>query len=213
MSNTKRLKYQRTSVFVARYPFEVINDFIPLARREEIDNCGNSDTANSKYYAFKLLQIALRRVYNVDIADCALVRNNNGKWQCNVCQLSISHCNDIVVVAVSNMPVGVDVERIAPDRFDGKLQTRIFTQNETLCSNALTAEERCNYANRIWTVKEAVFKRNDASSFVPNKIDSVACADYCKTVSVNKGYYLTVTSTLSNADVEFSCLNGEKIDN
>lgn len=180
-------------VFVASYPFDVLSAYLPCARQREIDECLNDDVKNSKYYAFKLLEIALKSVYGADMRDCNVVRNDRGKWTCDVCNFSLSHCGDVVAVAVSDAPVGVDVERINASRFEDKLQRRIFTENERETASAMTDAERCDFANRIWTVKEAQFKRSGGKVFVANQIEaSLAESETKRLSSNNREYYLSV---------------------
>lgn len=200
----KQHPHQQIYVYVARYPFETTDNFIPQARRDEIDNCGDRDVANSKYYAFKLLELALKEVYNVGLSESKLVRAANGKWTSSVCELSISHSNDIVAVAVSDLPVGVDVERINPARFDDRLQMRIFTQAERLYANAMTDDERRLYANRIWTIKESEFKRQGGASFVASTIESASVvSDVKRLVSNGAKYYITA---VGENGIDISCI-------
>ena len=198
---------QHISVFVARYPFEVLTPNLPDVRQKEIENISNSDVAKSKYYAFKLLEIALKDVYNVGINDCNLVKTPCGKWQCDVCNLSVSHSCDVVAVAVSDLPVGIDVEKIDVLRFNESLQKRIFTAEEQKTVATMQQEERRLYANRLWTVKEAIFKLDGQGTFVSSNVDSGKSPYITKTVSANCDYYLTVATSTKNFDVDYCAIN------
>lgn len=183
---------QNIRVFVTKFPLGVSSYYLPPTRREEIDNCKDEGVRQRKYYAFKLLELALNVVYSKLMRDVKFEKNASGKWTCDVCEFSISHCNDIVVVAVSDRPVGVDVELIDETRFDERLQQRIFCKNEQNAAWQMSQEQRAQYANKLWTAKEAIFKRDDGTAFVANSIDTTVSV--FETVIVNdadKKYYLS----------------------
>lgn len=65
--------------------------------------------------------------------------------------VSISHCDDRVVCAVSSAPVGIDIEKIRPVR-DGMAQ-RVCTEEEL----SYAGQDMTRFFE-IWTAKEAYFK-------------------------------------------------------
>jgi len=71
-------------------------------------------------------------------------------------EFNISHSGDITVCAVSNSPVGVDIEIIKPRNISRLM--RILTPRERKALEALNGEEKLREFYRIWTVKEAVCK-------------------------------------------------------
>ena len=88
--------------------------------------------------------------------DVTLVYNSVGKPCVPGVHISISHCDDMVVSAVSKSPIGVDVERIRDDFPD---LSRFCTPREQIylseAEDSLSFSERCC---RIWTFKESYFK-------------------------------------------------------
>lgn len=64
--------------------------------------------------------------------------------------ISVSHCRDMVAVAISDRAVGVDIEYMGRN-FSG-VQTRYMTSQEIL----LTCDSR--WAAMAWTAKEALYK-------------------------------------------------------
>lgn len=194
---------QHIHVFATKFPLGVTSYYLPAERREEIDACADEKVRNQKYYAFKLLELAISAVYGKRMRDCNFSKDKFGKWTCDICQFSISHSNDIVAVALSDMPVGVDFEPIDLARFDARLQQRIFTKNEQTLAWDMPEAQRAEYANKLWTVKEAVFKRQGGNAFVANQVET-DCEKY-KTAILNddsKHYYISVASTL-DATVDF----------
>lgn len=69
----------------------------------------------------------------------------------NAAFVSISHCDDWVVCAVSSTPVGIDIEKIRPVR-QGMAQ-RVCTPEEL----AYVGQDMTRFFE-IWTAKEAYFK-------------------------------------------------------
>ncbi|HAK58356.1 MAG TPA: hypothetical protein DCP06_05195 [Lachnospiraceae bacterium] len=67
---------------------------------------------------------------------------------------NISHTSHMVVGAVSDKEVGVDIEHIRS--FDKPLLKRAFTENER--ASAEEKKTRDAYFTRLWTIKESVMK-------------------------------------------------------
>lgn len=186
---------QNIRVFVAKFPFDVLSDYLPPARERELNACLNVNVRQSKYYVFKLLELALTHVYGKSLRQVELNKNAFGKWTCDACELSLSHCADIAVVALSDKPVGVDVELIDVARFDERLQRRIFTDGEMLLAEQMSSKRRADYANRLWTVKEALFKLDGNKAFNPRLTDAYACRfNTVRVADGDKRYYLTTAS-------------------
>lgn len=71
--------------------------------------------------------------------------------------ISISHTNSLVAVAISNNPIGIDIE----DRERKQLQlSHKFTtkQEKEWIDNCKTIEEKQLIAEVIWSAKEAIYK-------------------------------------------------------
>ena len=190
---------QHIYVFATKFPIGVTSYYLPIERREEIDACADEKVRNQKYYAFKLLELAISAVYGKRMRDCNFAKDKYGKWSCDICEFSISHSNDIVVVALSDIPVGVDAEPIDLNRFDERIQQRIFTKKEQALAWEMSTEQRADYANRLWTVKEAIFKLQGGKAFVANLVETDS--EKHRTAIMyddNKRYYLSVATTLDS---------------
>lgn len=206
MNKSQQPDKQLIHVFVASYPFDTLSDFVPQSRLDEINSCQNGDIAQSKYYVFKLLEIALNQTYGVSLDECNLARNTNGKWTCDACQLSMSHCGNVVAVAVSDLPVGVDVELIDAARFNGKLQARILTNAEQTTANSMTENERRLYANRLWTIKEAAFKRDNGQRFIASKYDTTLLDYATVTATVDEKPFFVTTVGEKSPQVKYCAI-------
>ncbi len=148
-----------------------------------------------KENALELLEYALMRSLGLNAANVAFDKTADGKWTCRECEFSLSHKDDLVAVAVSRSPVGIDIEKIDAERFDEKLQARILTPAERSALSRLAASERSLRANILWTEKEALFKRDNGKLFAANKLETAN--SHCKTIIVKSGevgYYLSVVS-------------------
>ena len=80
----------------------------------------------------------------------------NGKWVADNYYLSLSHTDGYVAAVVSDLPVGVDIERTNRKLAKG-LYDRIVCGKE----KALYAAPDNTQLLQLWTAKEAVFKQAD----------------------------------------------------
>lgn len=80
----------------------------------------------------------------------------NGKWVADNCYLSLSHTDDYVAAAVSDLPVGVDIERT-----NRKLAKGLYDRIACGKEKALYAAPDNTQLLQLWTAKEAVFKQTD----------------------------------------------------
>lgn len=76
--------------------------------------------------------------------------------------LSLSHCRDLIGVALSTAPVGLDIEWPRP-RTSVDLASRVYSPVEAARLDALPAAERQDAFYTLWTLKEAACKAADVS--------------------------------------------------
>jgi 4'-phosphopantetheinyl transferase len=88
--------------------------------------------------------------------------------------LSISHSGDWVACAASTEPVGVDVECTRRQRNVLALSRLACSEAETAQLAALPSPEREALFYRLWTLKEAWFKR-DAPACALHRLEPEAC--------------------------------------
>ena len=94
----------------------------------------------------------------------------NGKWVADNCYLSLSHTDGYVAAAVSDLPVGIDIERTNRKLAKG-LYERIVCGNE----KALYTAPDNTQLLQLWTAKEAVFKQADNNDgLTVSQIDTTA---------------------------------------
>ena len=134
-------------------------------RRNEIKKCKNEKVKAEKYYAWKLLEYALSSSLGACVRKIKFYLGDNGKWKCRDYQFSISHSNRVVAVAISNQPVGVDVEKVTLPKTE-RILDKVLS-NEELNEYNLASERKKSYIfTRFWTKKESIFKMMDKKSFL-----------------------------------------------
>lgn len=117
-----------------------------------------------------------------------LRRLPNGKLTASGCCLSVSHSGDLVVCAVGDAPLGVDVERIRPA--PSALARRCFTDAERALLDAAPEGERDACFWRIWTGKEALVKRTGEGLAALRRADTCALSAGVRLSWQQRGEYL-----------------------
>jgi 4'-phosphopantetheinyl transferase len=78
---------------------------------------------------------------------------------------NISHSNEWVVVAISENPIGIDVQHI--DNTDISIGERFFSKDESDYLSSLTEDERKDAFFKLWTLKEAFIKSEGKGLSIP----------------------------------------------
>ncbi len=137
--------------------------------------------------AYLLLNQMLRKHFNID--NPKILKDENGKPYIKVENVffSLSHTDGMVCCAVSDLPCGIDCERLDVRDNTERLSKRYFTEGE------LALMEGANYSSeeflKIWTCKEAVGKRLGCGFILAHKIDTTK--ENCKTI-IENGYIISV---------------------
>lgn len=80
------------------------------------------------------------------------------KTHCKNPHLNLSHSGDYVICAVSNRPIGCDIEKIKEAPV--KVAERYFAKSEAEYLKSLDEEEQDEEFFRLWTIKESYTKMN-----------------------------------------------------
>lgn len=145
----------------------------PPERQKEID-ASRDGRKLEKFAAWKALEAGLAHAFGKQLSDLTFRKTPEGKWVCSEYGISLSHTEGFAVAAVSNAPVGVDIESIAASdrRFAAHPLARF-------CEKVFTPDELAQYGScspedflRLWTRKESIFKCGGVGSFSPQKIHS-----------------------------------------
>ena len=189
-------------VYVAELPDgEPVEPLFPAARQEEVLACKDERVRRQKYYAWKLLGYALQRSLGYKIEEMRFRKEKNGKWTTPSCAFSLSHSHGVAAVAVSDGEVGVDVEKIVPERAD--FLQKILTEQERAAFAAKGEEDRVQTLFEIWTKKESIFKRAGDGFFRPQKIALESACVQTEKLSLNGGEYALSVATESGVAVRY----------
>lgn len=170
-----RAMFQRipvVDVYLARMPGE--RPMPPLScglRQQDIDAVSAPELKRQKYYVWKLLEYALERSFGLKSRDLTF-RREADRYCCDKARFSMSHCGDVLAVAVSREPVGIDLEKIVC-RDTEPLASRVFSAGEMAHYRQLPAEEKTDFFFRLWTAKEALFKAAAKDVFIPAAEDAL----------------------------------------
>jgi len=85
-----------------------------------------------------------------------IVYGENGKPKIPGICFNLSHSEDMVICAVSEKPIGCDVEKVKEANL--KVADRFFTEKEVEYLNALDKDNRADAFFRLWTMKESYMK-------------------------------------------------------
>ena len=147
----------------------------PPLRQKEIDDCKNEKLKLSKYADWRLLGTALENSFHLDINSLEFTKTKNGKWLSDRAFFSLSHSGNFVAVAVSNLPAGVDIEireNFAARWEEKKEKLSLLTKKVYTRSELKVCREDIDSFLKIWTLKEAVFKRDGKGKYRPRSINS-----------------------------------------
>ena len=183
-------------VYTASIPTDVgVEAVFPSSRSEEIFAGGSEKTKKEKFCAWKLLEYALLHTFGKRIEEITFTKSAQGKWTCDFCHFSLSHSGNALAVALSDLPVGVDIEKNAPIKSPNKVAKKILTEAELEDYQrlAVNAESSNAFLLEIWTKKESIFKRGGIASFLPNRIFVGEDTQTQKVFVADEEYFLSVT--------------------
>lgn len=155
-----------------------------VARAEYLFSLRAPKRLKQSYYMWLLLQNICKEA-GVDCSD--FERGQNGNWFSPSLgyNFSFSHSENIVLVAVSEAALGVDVELIS-DRIL-KLKNKITGSASVYSAEELTA---------IWTEKESEYKRGSSARFITDKIIDCQKNEYCVCVCSDENRVEFIQKTL-----------------
>ena len=126
---------------------------LPLERQQKIHNMKQEKSRKQSMGVGLLLQKVLA-LYHMQ--DSQVYVDEHGKPMIDGLEFSLSHSGDLVVCAVSDEPVGCDVERLreAPKG----VAERYFSDGEQAYLSRFSGDEYDKAFFRLWTMKESYVK-------------------------------------------------------
>jgi 4'-phosphopantetheinyl transferase len=140
-------------------PIEVaaLMQFLTPAELALCDRCRLNHVREHKIVARAKLRQILGRYLDRSPQDIQISTGLQGKPQVAGLEFNLSHSGDFVAYAVSDQPVGIDIEQVRTMDLSGIVQ-RFFAASEfSTWQNLPLAEQELAFF-RTWTVKEAYLK-------------------------------------------------------
>ena len=136
--------------------------------------------------AYQLLKEGLRKEYGIT-ENPIFEYNEHGKPSIvghPEIYFNLSHCKEAAVCAISNHPIGVDVESIR--EFKDSLVN--YTMNDDEVREIETSENPASAFIRLWTMKEATMKL--VGTGISNDMKSVIDATKYKYTTIDRQRYI-----------------------
>ncbi len=168
----------------------------PLLRWQQISECKSERVRKEKHSVWKLLEYAIRDRYGKELNELQFTYTD-GKWDCDLCRFSLSHSHGALCVAVSDSPVGVDLEKITQP--SDALSKKILSAEELERYHGMPKSEKSNFFTRIWTRKESLFKRVGGKGFFTAEANGYSQEER---VCLNGEEYVLSVATESTATVQ-----------
>lgn len=177
---------------------------MPKFEVEYLKNVENEKIIKQKTSAYALLKYAVKDVWGIDEDFSSFAKTENGKPYTDRYKFSISHCANLICVAVSKFEVGVDIEFIVTHRRWNMLAKKIVVASEEINNFD------CKQLTNLWTKKEAIFKLLGKKIFVPKDIDTnlyiTDTINLIDNYDVNSEYFLSI-ATQTKTDNYLTMLN------
>ena len=140
---------------------------LECAIRKKIDAKQQAKSKLQSLAGYILLYKAVNELYPKK--QIKITHNEYGKPLCDFCFFSISHCEERVVCAVSDVPIGADIQKISCIK--PRTQYKFFNsrENDYVNQDALLSAER--YIE-VFTKKEAAVKMLGLSLATAIEIDT-----------------------------------------
>lgn len=157
-------------VYMAPMPENLnIAPVFPPERERYIAGTAQKELKNRRYLSWKLLEYAVGQSFGLDFQTLRLGKSPLGKWECDKLYFSLSHTEGMVAAAVSDAPVGLDMEniRVFREKFSHRIPS--FLQ-KIAAETEQDIPPDPDAALSLWTAKESIFKLHGTGKFVPEKI-------------------------------------------
>lgn len=135
---------------------------LPLNRQQRIHNMKQEKSRTQSMGVGLLLQKVLA-LYHMQ--DSQVYVSEHGKPMIDGLEFSLAHSGNLVICAISDKPVGCDVEKIreAPKG----VAERCFSDSELVYLSGFSGEEYDRAFFRLWTMKESYVKMTGEGLGVP----------------------------------------------
>ena len=148
--------------------YEKALSYIPENKQKRIKRFLKYEDSLRTLIAEVLIRKIIMQELKIPNGEIFFKINNYGKpylkdW--DEFHFNISHSGKWVVCAISNKPVGIDVERIKD--LNIKIADRFFSKEEVEDLYKIKKSERLKYFFDLWTLKESYIKADGRGMFLP----------------------------------------------
>lgn len=146
-------------------------------RQQKVHNSKHEKSRKQSMGAGLLLQKVLA-LYHMEMTS--VVVGEHGKPMLEGVEFNLSHSGDLVICAVSDEPIGCDVEMIrkAPER----VAVRYFSESEKEYLNQFCGEDYDTEFFRLWTMKESYVKMTGEGMGLPLGIYEIVLGDCARVI-------------------------------
>ena len=178
-------------VIVSAVKQEPIKEVYPKERQQEIESSLNSKVKLQKYCAWQTLKRAVEIFTKKSFKEFTFVKESSGKWVSDSFYFSLAHSEEFVAVAISNRPIGLDLQVIKP--LSTGLKEKILCKEEIAVYNDFSMQAQELFLLKCWCKKEAMLKQKGESALAPKSRNTLGACFFEKELAIlNKEYYLCV---------------------
>ena len=134
--------------------FDFLLEFTDSERRSDLSCRRNRQNAQTSLAGELMTKLAIKKQFGIPFKNQHFLRSEHGKPYLEGyphIHFNISHSGNFVVCAVSDKPVGIDIQKIG--EYKERVAKRICTENELSSLKSDGEKFTC-----LWTQKEAVLK-------------------------------------------------------
>ncbi len=137
--------------------FQYLLKFVHTEKRERILKQKIKQNADNMLIGEILAKIAVKKTFGIDIAKQEFAYSEYGKpYLINFSDVhfNISHSGEYVACAVSDKPIGIDIQKIG--EYNSDVAKRVCSEKELV--QIENSSDKASEFTKLWTQKEAVMK-------------------------------------------------------
>ncbi len=150
----------RASKAYEEFYFDKVYPFLNTQRGNRIDSFLHVEDALRSLAGEWLTRLVLSEKLHMNFSEILIEQDKNGKpfyYAPSGIHFNISHSGDWSVCALSELPIGIDIEMVQP--IDLSIAKDCFTENEfERMTGFADKNEQLDYFYTIWTIKESYLK-------------------------------------------------------
>lgn len=158
---------------------------LPIERQAKINNFVKYENAQNALVADILIRKVIQQELKIELRSISIQSDKFGKpflENNKSFHFNISHSVAWIVCAISDSPIGIDIENIRPVNFE--VAKKIFSNEEYNNLAAKSEDEKLSYFYELWTLKESYIKAEGKGlsimpldsvkiNFTDNKFESI----------------------------------------